>query len=85
MKLCELARSFGMTVEQLAEHAGYTRQAFYQGLKNTTKAKAAIIKLHHLNSHFCRIELEEAQRRYEVRAKALKELEQCIQKGGEMR
>ena len=85
MKLNDIARAFGMTIDQFAKCIGYSRQNLYSGIRMTTRAKAAISNLHNLNGIMFRIEQEEAQRRYEARENAVKEFEQLILKGGECR
>lgn len=83
MVVNEIARAFGMTVDQFAKRIGYTRQALYDGIRMTTRAKAAITNLRDLNALMYKMEQEEAQRRFDARENAVKEFEQKIMKGGE--
>ena len=85
MTLPKIARKFGMTVEELANCMGYSRQALYSKdcFKDTERKSAAIAKIRALNAQMYQQERKAAANRFRARARALKELEQNLLHGGD--
>lgn len=78
----KIARVFGMTNAQFAEHIGYSRQSLDTGIRPTERSEVAIKNLRELNAMMLRHELEEAKHRFEVRERAVEEFEQQIKNNG---
>ena len=78
----KIAGEFGMTIGQIAELMGYSRQALYQkDIKNKHRMRAAISRLRMLSEEMCRQEIELAERRFEARNRAIEELEKICEGG----
>ena len=84
MTLPKIARKFEMTVEELAKHIGYSRQALYskECFKDADRKAAAISKIRALNAQMYQQERKAAANRFRARARAVKELELNLLKEG---
>lgn len=83
MKIANITRAFGMSVQQFADACGYSRQTFYcSEIRDSEKSRAMIHNLKGLNESMLRMDLEEAQRKHEERLRAIDDLEQRIKKTG---
>lgn len=78
MRLGRVAKAFGLSLEKTAAKMGYSRQAIYQGISPTKRAKDGIDTLRCWNLHLYRTALAENQRMYDERAEAINDLEEQI-------
>lgn len=84
MTLKEIAKLFGMTVEQFATHIGYTRQALYQKtVNNPVRTQAIVRQLKEQNIRMLLSDLEAANQRADARLDAIEELRKNVLKAGE--
>lgn len=80
MTLPKIARKFEMTVEELAEYIGYSRQALYSKgcFKDADRKAAAIAQIRALNAQMYQQERKTAALRFRSRARAVRELEKTL-------
>lgn len=75
--LKEIARSFGMSIESLAERIGYTRPGLYKAVTgncNTLRMYAALNSLKEYSDHSYQADVGRAERAREKREQAIREL-----------
>jgi hypothetical protein len=83
MKCSNIAGAFGMTVKQFADACGYSRQTLYCGeIRDCRRARAMLHNLKGLNESMLRMDMEEAQRKFELRTRAVEEFEKQIENNG---
>lgn len=85
MELREIAKAFGMTVDEFAKCVGYTRQALYckTPFRNTARAKAAISFLRFLNTSMLQEEMGKANQRFATRRNAIEQFGLLLLKDGD--
>lgn len=84
MTLSNIAKTLGMTVQELSLRMGYSRQALYTYcFKDKRRAEAAIASLRTMNADMYQQERETAMHRFQARSRAIKALEKKILNGGD--
>lgn len=84
MTLSNIAKTLGVTVQELSLRMGYSRQALYTYcFRDKQRAKAAIASLRTMNAEKYQQEREAAMRAFQSRSRAIKALEKKILKDGE--
>lgn len=78
MTLREIAKEFDMTIAEMAEILGCSRQNLYVNQFSQRRANAAVDHLILLNHHMQIKEQEEAKRRFNRRADAIRKFERMM-------
>ena len=82
MTLKDIAKTFNMSISQLATVMGYTRQALYKGPKYSDKSREAIKTLMALNNTMRYESVRAVNMAYDARSSAINALEQLFMDGG---
>lgn len=82
MKFQEIAKIFGMTIDQFAETIGYRRQSLYCGIRKTAKSQEAVERLKDMNDQMLAFDIETAYLKAAKRRDAISEFELRIKECG---